>query len=48
MTLEQALQKDIEDSQRRLNVPKDESTYKRDLAKRIQFMHEWLYGSNTK
>ena len=41
MTLEQALQKDIEDSQRWLNLEKEESTYKRDLAKRIELIN-WV------
>ena len=33
--------KDIEDSQRWLNLEKDESTYKRDLAKRIELIN-WV------
>ena len=37
----QDLQKDIEDSQRWLNLEKDESTYKRDLAKRIELIN-WV------
>ena len=37
MTLEQALQKEIEDSQRWLNLEKDESIY-RDFAKRIELI----------
>ena len=41
MTLVQDLQKDIEDSQRGLNLEKDESTYKRDLAKRIELIN-WV------
>ena len=41
MTLEQALQKDIEDSERWLNLEKEESTYKRDLAKRIELIN-WV------
>jgi hypothetical protein len=41
MTLEQALQKDIEDSEGWLNLEKEESTYKRDLAKRIELIN-WV------
>ena len=41
MMLEQVLQKEIEDSQRWLNLEKDESTYKRDLQKRIELIH-WV------
>ena len=41
MMLEQVLQKEIEDSQRWLNLEKDESTYKRDLAKRIELIN-WV------
>jgi hypothetical protein len=41
MTLEQALQKDIEDSERWFNLEKEESTYKRDLAKRIELIN-WV------
>ena len=41
MTLVQDLQKDIEDSERWLNLEKEESTYKRDLAKRIELIN-WV------
>jgi hypothetical protein len=34
MTIEQTLLQEIEESQRWLNLEKDESTYKRDLAKK--------------
>jgi len=35
VTIEQTLLQEIEESQRWLNLEKDESTYKRDLANRI-------------
>ena len=44
MMLEQVLQKEIEDSQRWLNLEKDESTYKRDLAKRIELIN-WVLNN---
>jgi hypothetical protein len=36
MGIEHTLQKEIEESQRWLNIEKEDSTYKRDLAKRIE------------
>jgi len=33
------LQKEIEDSKRWLDIEKDESTYKRDLQKRIELIN---------
>ena len=41
MTIEQTLIQEIEDSQRWLNLVKEESTYKRDLAKRIELIN-WV------
>ena len=41
MTIEQKLQQEIEESQRWLNLEKDESNYKRDLAIRIELIN-WL------
>ena len=41
MTIEQKLQQEIEESQRWLNLEKDESTYRRDLAIRIELIN-WL------
>lgn len=41
MSIEQTLQKEIKESQRRFNLEKDESTYKRDLAKRIELIN-WV------
>ncbi len=35
MDVEQTLQKEIEDAQKWLKVEKEESTYRRDLRKRI-------------
>lgn len=39
MTLEQALQKDIEDSQRALDGPIDDTIYRRDHSKRIELIN---------
>ncbi len=44
MSLEKVLRKEIEDSQRWLNLEKDESTYKRDLAKRIELIN-WVLNN---
>jgi hypothetical protein len=41
MSIEQTLLQDIEESRRWLNLEKDESTYKRDLAKRIELLN-WV------
>jgi nicotinic acid mononucleotide adenylyltransferase len=41
MTIEQALLQEIEESQRWFNLEKDESTYKRDDAKRIELIN-WV------
>ena len=41
MSIQQALQKEIKDTKRWLNLEKDESTYKRDLAKRIELIN-WV------
>lgn len=41
MTIEQTLMRDIEESQIALNGPNDDTTYKRDLAKRIELIN-WV------
>ena len=41
MIVEQILQKDIEESRRWLNRENEESTYKRDLQKRIELIN-WV------
>ena len=41
VTIEQTLLQDIEESKRWLNLEKDESTYKRDLMKRIELIN-WV------
>jgi len=41
MTIQQTLQKEIEDSKRWLDRETDESTYKRDLQKRIKLIN-WV------
>ena len=39
MSIQQALQKEIEESQRWLDLEKDDSTYKRALQKRIELIN---------
>lgn len=41
MNVKQILLKDIEDSKRWMDLEKDESTYKRDLKKRIELIN-WV------
>ena len=41
MSVEQTLQKEIEESEKWLNIEKDDSTYKRDLMKRIELIN-WV------
>jgi hypothetical protein len=41
MTIQQTLQKEIEESKRWIEVEKDDSTYKRDLKKRIELIN-WV------
>ena len=41
MTLEQTLLQDIEESQRALNGPNDDTIYKRDHSKRIELIN-WV------
>jgi hypothetical protein len=41
MSIQQTLQIEIEESKRWLDVEKDESTYKRDLQKRIELIN-WV------
>jgi hypothetical protein len=38
MSIQQTLQKEIEESKRWLDVEKDDSTFKRDLQKRIELI----------
>jgi hypothetical protein len=38
MSIEQTVQKEIQESKRWLETEKDESTYKRDLQKRIELI----------
>ena len=44
MTLDQILQQEIKDSELWLSREKDESTYKRDLKKRIELIN-WVLGN---
>ena len=41
MSIQQALKKEIEESKRWLEVEKDDTTYKRDLQKRIELIN-WV------
>jgi len=41
MSIEQTLVQEIEESRRWINLEKDESTYKRDLVKRIELIN-WV------
>jgi hypothetical protein len=41
MTIEEILQKEVKDSKRWIEVEKDESTYKRDLLKRVELI-SWV------
>jgi hypothetical protein len=41
MSIEQTLIQEIEESKKWLNIEKDESTYKRDLGKRIELIN-WV------
>ena len=41
MSIQQTLQKEIEDAQKWLKVQKEESTYRRDLRKRIELIN-WV------
>ena len=47
MSIQQALQKEIKDTKRWLNLEKDESTYKRDLVKRIESINWVLENMNN-
>ena len=47
MSIEQALQQEIEESKKWLNIEKDESTYKRDLQKRIELINWVLENMNN-
>jgi hypothetical protein len=48
MSIQQALQKEIEESKKWLNIEKDESTYKRDLQKRIELINWVLENMNNR
>jgi hypothetical protein len=39
MSIQQALQNETEDCERWLDIEKDDSTYKRDLQKRIELIN---------
>jgi hypothetical protein len=41
MSIQQALQNEIKDSKRWIEIEKDESTYKRDLKKRVELIN-WV------
>ena len=41
MTIEQTLQNEIQESKRWFEIEKDESTYKRDLTKRVELIN-WV------
>jgi hypothetical protein len=41
MSIQQKLQNEIEDSKRWIEVEKDDSTYRRDLQKRIELIN-WV------
>jgi hypothetical protein len=41
MSIQQALQNKIKDSKRWIEIEKDESTYKRDLKKRVELIN-WV------
>jgi hypothetical protein len=47
MTIQQALQREIEDSKRWIDIEKDDSTYKRDLHKRIELINWVLEKMNN-
>jgi len=47
MSIQETLQKDIEDAQKWLNVEKEESTYRRDLRKRIELIN-WVLNEMKK
>jgi hypothetical protein len=47
MSIEQTLQNEIKESQRWYDIEKDESTYKRDLKKRIELMIWVLENMNN-
>jgi hypothetical protein len=47
MSIQQTLQKEIEESKRWIQVEKDHSTYKRDLQKRIELI-KWVLENMNK
>ena len=47
MSIRQTLQKEIEESKKWLDIEKDDSTYKRDLMKRIELVNWVLDNMNN-
>jgi hypothetical protein len=47
MSIEQTLLQEIEESKKWLQIEKDDSTYKRDLAKRIELINWVLENMNN-
>lgn len=47
MTVEQTLLQEIEESRKWINIEKDDTTYKRDLAKRIELINWVLENMNN-
>jgi hypothetical protein len=47
MSIEQTVQKEIQESKRWLETEKDESTYKRDLQKRVELINWVLENMNN-
>ncbi|MGB5091530.1 MAG: hypothetical protein WBN72_11355, partial [Nitrososphaeraceae archaeon] len=47
MSIEQRLQNEIQESKRWIDIEKEETTYKRDLAKRIELINWVLENMNS-
>ena len=47
MSIEQRLQNEIQESKRRIEIEKEDSTYKRNLAKRIELTNWVLENMNN-
>jgi hypothetical protein len=47
MSIEQRLQNEIQQSKRWIDIEKEDSTYKRDLAKRIELINWILENMNN-
>ena len=47
MTIEQTFLQEIEESRKWINIEKDDTTYKRDLAKRIELINWVLENMNN-